>query len=167
MAMNPIRGAAAVAATAILCALMDPYTAEAQVGWYYADLNRDQVVPPTPSPGHATLRIEWCISQPNDSVDVEVSYSDLLGAPIRCDLFLGIEGMNGTHLYTVCDAWFPPESATTIIFAAADCDYLHGSSIYAVIGTDLYPEGEIRGQIINPGYPVEPATWGRIKSTYR
>jgi hypothetical protein len=53
-------------------------------------------------------------------------------------------------------------------FNPSDCDDLDAGSFYVVVRTQMYPEGEIRGQITceELGPATRRDTWGRIKTLY-
>ena len=80
-----------------------------------------------------------------------------------------MRGVNGERLYTLFDGFFPPSwPSTSIPFSPSDCADLDAGRIYVVITTDLFPDGELRGQVtpFQVGL-VEASTWGAIKSVYR
>ncbi len=140
---------------------------------YRAHLDGSQVVPPTPSEGVAELNSYFlnhhgpCGSDTDDTLFATVQYATLRGTPTGCHIHRGLPGANGERLYTIFAGWFPPYGEATIKINLSDCPDFESFRLYIIITTDLYPDGEIRGQIFPDALPVEPSTWGSIKATYR
>jgi hypothetical protein len=143
---------------------------------YRASMSGAEVVPPTPA-GDCSVegmflfdgQSWWCTDSPDHLLTFSSFYSGLSGPPTGCHMHRGAAGVNGERLYTIHDGFFPPNyPLATVAINPADCADLDAQNIYIVITTDRYPDGEVRGQVF-PDYsgPVEPSTWGSIKSVYR
>ena len=147
-----------------------------QVAYHYdALMLGSEVVPPTPSEGIGQMSSLFASADscpgsyfPDDSLQVCAGYFRLGGTPTGCEIRRGVPGENGPLLVTLHDSWFPdPCEAVNIDIDPADCPDLRDGRLYIVILTDLYPEGEVRGQIFcDPPNPVAATTWGAIKSAY-
>ena len=162
--------------TALLALVVASSGAYAQVAYVYrAELSGHLVVPPTSSPGYGQLESYfdggglWCADSESHLLDSFTFYAGLTGPPTGCYLHRGGPGVNGERLYTLHDGFFPPSGPViTIDFSPEDCADLDAGKIYVVITTDLFPEGEVRGQVFPlVAGPVEPSTWGAIKAVYR
>lgn len=46
-------------------------------------------------------------------------------------------------------------------------DELIAERLYINIHTEMYPGGELRGNIVHSSAPTEPTTWGQVKALYR
>lgn len=161
-----------VVAAALVGTLASVAASEAQVVYQYvARLHGSEVVPPTPSAGTGFVEGAFassyaCGTVPDDPFIVLVGYRNLMGAPTGCRIHRGAHGVNGPALYTLLDGLFPSASQVVISFDEGDCPDLEAGNLY-VVETTAFPDGEVRGQLIpQPPHPVEPTTWGRIKSSY-
>ena len=152
-----MRTAIALAAAALLVA------GAAHSQNYTASLDGSQETPPNPSPatGSATLTLDAA-----KILSYNITFSGLLGTE------------TAAHIH--CCA--PPGIAAGVLFPLPPCSPKIGSVgpltaqqesdlnaglMYINIHTNLYPGGEIRGQIYVQPTPVEPTTWGAVKAIYR
>jgi len=149
---------------------------QAQVAYIYrAWMSGSEVVPPTPSSGtgavEGTFSVGefWCTDSPDHVLRTFGNYGGLSGPPTGCHMHRGAAGVNGERLYTIFDGFFPPNwPLAAVAINPDDCADLDTRNIYVVITTDLYPEGEVRAQVVaEQAGPVESTTWGSIKSVYR
>jgi hypothetical protein len=129
---------------------------------YVATLEGAQEVPPqaTPATGSATLTLDGA-----KMLSFSISYSGLVGIETAAHIH-GPAGV-GVNAGVV----FPLPlgnlkiSMVGPLTPAQEAD-LNAGLYYINVHTDLFPGGEIRGQILAGGVPVEPSTWGRIKRQY-
>jgi len=132
---------------------------------YYAVMTGGEMVPPTSSPGTGTFNGTFGAHHacPGSGImDVTIEVQDLEGSPTAISIWIGPAGAVGDLLARV------PASGGEVPFTADNCDQLLDGNMYVVVETDAYPDGEIRGVIFEElSHPVEPASWGLIKQTYR
>ena len=144
-------------------------SANGQACWNFdADLRSSEVVPPPDSQARG-----WFLSNFRPSCTECVQHDDLLkgwtdqlrdfqGVPDTVRIHHGAQGENGPVLYQF------PIGVQNIQFDPDHCTELHLVELYVVVTTDIYPEGEARGQIIPyPPTPTVKETWGRIRSQFR
>jgi hypothetical protein len=153
----------------VLAFLLSARPASAQLIYgYQADLSGAEVVPSTPSMGlaHFDAVFPSC-GGPTDSMVAQVWYSFLPVVPTGCGLYRGEHGMNGPLIHRLFGGFFPEGASVTIHIDQSECEYFWSNQVYVVIQTDLYPEGEIRGQLRPAPDSVTPSTWGQIKTLYQ
>lgn len=103
----------------------------------------------------------------DDSIDYRLSYRDTIGVPVQAHIHFGQKDVNGGVVAFLCGGPTPPcgpEGATGTIdassvvagaaaqgLAAGDFDGLvtaiRTGNAYVNVHTDVFPNGEIRGQI--------------------
>jgi hypothetical protein len=135
-----------------------------------------EVVPPTPGDYCSIEALFYssgnywsCDDTPDRLLTLTSLYNGLSGPPTGCYMHRGAPGINGKRLYTIHAGFFPPIYAqASIAINPADCADLDNNNLYIVITTELYPDGEVRGQVIYDYMgAVESSTWGHIKAVYR
>lgn len=153
---------------------ISPRVASAQeVCFWEADLRPDKVVPPTASGGRGQVFAHfdepdaWCPAGDGSDVLVidPISYDQLQGVPTGASIHRGEEGGNGELLLTIATTGFPSGSQFAI-----PCNPtwdVFRDAVYVVLSTDLYPEGELRGQLLMHVTPVSNYTWGVVRAMYR
>jgi hypothetical protein len=152
-----MRTAIALAAAALLVA------GAAHSQNYTASLDGSQEVPPNPSPatGSATLTLDAA-----KILSYNITFSGLLGtetaAHIHC---CAPPGISAGVLFPLPPG-NPKIGSVGPLTAQQESD-LNAGLMYVNIHTNLYPGGEIRGQIYVQPTPVEPTTWGAVKAIYR
>ena len=166
----------AIAGLLVILLALCAEQSDAQVAHIYEALMLgSEVVPPTSSTGTGSMFSAFASADtcpgvvPEDSLQVCIGYFQLSGTPTGCQIRRGVPGENGPLFVTLHDSWFPwPCEDVSISVVLADCPDLRDGRMYVVILTDLYPNGEVRGQIHHRApNPVAYATWGAIKSAYR
>jgi hypothetical protein len=164
---------------AVTLALLLPATVSAQTCWFFDGFAWGRnVVPPTSS--HAAADIssyfdscELCPSPgwPDDRLTFNLSVRDdaqLEGTPLYVDLRSGSPGENGPLLQRIDLEGQSLPLAARLEFNPADCPALGDTLVYVVIGTSLFPDGEIRGRLVpRPPAAITRCTWGRVRSAYR
>jgi hypothetical protein len=154
-----------------------PPTAEAQ-GMFQcgAPLYGRYVVPPTASPGEAQFRAAFvaCAAcgpcdglAPVDSLQVIFEYQALAGVPIGAAIYVGQPGANGTLLHVITQNGFASNDTLYVMILADDCHLLENGGCYVTIATDLYPGGEVRGQLNCAVSPTTERSWGTLRVLYR
>jgi len=151
----------------LLAALVALFVAPVSAQQYFqASMDGSQVVLPTASPavgfGCFTLN-------PDSTLDYQVSYIGLLGVetsahihgPAPAGVNAGVQFAFGLGT---------PKVGTFGPLTGPQIDDLMNGLYYVQIHTDLYPGGEIRGQILASGSPctvaTEETTWGAVKALY-
>jgi hypothetical protein len=104
--------------------------------------------------------------------DIQISYSQLSGPATSAAIRWGREGANGPLAFTLASDTFAspfrefvgvPWSVLSWLDANQDAD-----TLYVVVSTDAYPEGEVRAHFTNMTPPaVEVTSWGLIRALYR
>lgn len=152
-----------------------PFQAGAQLCFFWdADMRASEMVPPTGSEAMAHC-IFWfsscwlCDEYPDDSFEVELwRLNDFTGVPESWQIRSGAVGENGAVLY---ERAIPDQSLPIgwqITFDPDLCPALNDTLLHMVITSDLFPDGEARGQLIpDPPVPTMKTTWGRIRGEYR
>ncbi len=149
--------------TAIIVAAALLVAGAAHAQSYTATLSGSQETPPNGSPatGSATLTLDGA-----KILSFNITYSGLIGtetaAHIHCCAPPG----------TAAGVLFPlpagnPKVGTVGPLTGTQEANLNAGLMYINIHTNSFPGGEIRGQIYSSPTPVEPRTWGAIKTLYR
>lgn len=133
---------------------------------YRADLDGNQPVPPTGSPGTG---IGCFFLDTSKLLSFDVSFGGLLGAETAAHIHgPAPAGLNAGVIFPL-PLGSPKVGILGPLTAAQEAD-LNAGLWYIQIHSNLFPGGEIRGQI-GPGLPgctvpVHNRTWGAIKSLY-
>lgn len=133
---------------------------------FTAQLDGLQEVPPNPSPatGSATLVLDAGLM-----LHVSCQFSGLV-APLTASHIHAPAppGVNAPVRFPLIPP-APPVSPINLtvgpLTPAQVADLVNGLS-YINIHTSQFPGGEIRGQILQSTVPVEPGTWGQIKTLF-
>ncbi len=159
-----LRYATALAAALLLLAP----SAHATTG-YSATLSGLQEVPADVSP--ATGFGAFVLDNTGTQLSYSVSYNGLLGPLTAAHIHNGAVGVNGPVVYGLN---FLPNVGTTsgtisgvLAVTPLDVSNLAAGLYYVNIHTQVFPGGEIRGQIGLDATPSRPTSWGRMKSLYR
>ena len=129
---------------------------------YVATIDGTQEVPPqaTPAAGSATLTLDGA-----KMLSFNISYGGLVGTETAAHIHgPAAVGVNAGVVFPL-PAGNPKVGMVGPLTPAQEAD-LNAGLYYINIHTNFFPGGEIRGQILAGGVPVEPATWGRIKRQY-
>jgi hypothetical protein len=137
----------------------------AQATGLFANLDGLSETPPNNSPatGFATLLL-------NDQTLVlsyQLDYSLLQGPTTASHIHRGGAGVPGPVVYPLALGNFPSGATGTVQINAADLPDLLNQGMYVNIHTQIFPGGEIRGQVRVSATSVEPGTWGSIKNLFR
>ena len=133
---------------------------------YRADIDGLQEAPPVTTPGTGL----GCFTlDANKFLDYEVVFSGLVGVEVAAHIHGPAPvGINAGVIFP-----FPlgsPKMGTFGPLNAIQEADLNAGLMYVNIHSNLFPGGEIRGQIfldpIGCSVPVEDRTWGAIKSLY-
>jgi hypothetical protein len=119
-----------------------------------------QEVPPTPSPGTGTCTV--VVNDPANTVDVMCSYMGLLSPTNAAHIHAPAPpGMNASVIQPLV---LNPPSATAgtinqtgLVLSETNIQHILAGNAYVNIHTNLFPGGEIRGQIV-----PEPASLGLL-----
>ena len=155
-------------ATALTLAALG--TASATTFSFVANLAGTNEVGPNASPGTGTAFITY--DDVAGSITTAITFSGLVG-PTTASHFHGpatistnapvIHGFASTPLGVMAgsynDVWAAPTST--------QIGWLTSQQLYVNIHTQVFPGGEIRGQVNPAATPSRNVSWGRIKSIYR
>jgi hypothetical protein len=110
----------------------------------FADLNGLQEVPPVPTPG--TGHGDVLLNDVTNELSWTITFQDLLGVVTAAHFHEAPPGVNGPVVVPILDLTSPMEGSAFITdsFEAA----LLAGNAYINIHTDLFPAGEIRGQVV-------------------
>lgn len=145
------------AAIALTLALAPPPASAALQ--FAATINGAQV--PTPSTGSGTG--SFTLNDAENSLSISVSFSGLGSAQTAAH----IHGPAAPGVNAGVRFGLGLGSPVNLVWAipAGDVISLKNGLLYVNIHTSVYPGGEIRGQITS-ATPVQPSSWGRLKSIY-
>lgn len=133
---------------------------------YVANIDGNQPAPPTLSPGTGLGCFSLGLSK---ILTYEVAFSGMVGVEVAAHIHgpAGI-GVNAGIIFPF--ALGTPKIGVFGPLTAVQEFYLNAGQLYVNIHSNLFPGGEIRGQILpNPvgcTVPVEDRTWGAIKALY-
>lgn len=137
---------------------------------WMSELDGSQVVPPTSSAGWAHVRLHYSTDDfydPHPCV-YEISYNDLSSQTTGAHLRWGHTGTNGPNAITLTSDQFSSPSHGYPAIPWSILDSLGSDSLYVVVTTESYPDGEVRGEFINITPPaVEESSWGRVRTRFR
>ncbi len=159
-------GVGLLACLILLAGTMRPATSRD----FYANLTGSEVVPPTGSDGTGlfAIQVDSCSTVASgDSLDAtyfigQGGLADVTGAHLR----RGAGGVNGPIVATLATGDFM-DVFGLIRLSRDDCDALDRGELYVVIETVAYPQGIIRGQVIEGLVPVRDLSWGSLRLLYR
>ena len=138
--------------------------------FFTAVIDGSQVVPPTVSPGTGF----GCVSlNPigDPAIDFNITFSGLL-APETVAHFYGPAPIGENAFVQIGLPLGSPKVGNTITISTAQRFFLMTGQLYINIHSSLFPDGEIRGQLLPAltpceTVPVEETTWGRVKALYQ
>lgn len=130
-----------------------------------AYMSGPEVVPATTSRGHGGLGIvlgygghHWLYAY----------YADLDASVTGLTIHEGEKGVNGPSVCTAFAGYFSSGAECYDLGWTPDFTALDAGRLYAVIHTEAYPDGEIRGQLRRgDDTPLSPATWGKLRTIFR
>ncbi|MEW6742287.1 MAG: CHRD domain-containing protein [Planctomycetota bacterium] len=125
---------------------------EARPVVFGAHLTGDQEVPSTGSPGSGTGTF---VVNSDKTITFHVEVSGLQGIPGSAHIHTGGYGSNGGILFDLGVG--PPWDGTTPAMTTSNFDALQASGLYINVHTNMFPTGEVRGQIIASEVPYG---WG-------
>ena len=109
--------------------------------------------------GTATLTLNSAQTE----VAYVVEYTGLQGIEIGAHIHNAPPGMDGTRLLLL----FPgsPKVGTWAV-SAFEVEELNAGRIYINVHTELFPTGEIRGDVVSSSVANEAVSWGAVKALY-
>lgn len=130
----------------------------------FAGLSGFSEVPAVLSTGHGAFK---ALLRHDDTIEFDLAYRDLVGTPVQAHIHFGQKDVNGAVVAFLCGGPTPPcgpdgasgtlDAASVTAGAAAqgiaagDFDGLlaaiRSGNAYVNVHTDVFPTGEIRGQI--------------------
>ncbi len=129
---------------------------------YSAMLDGFQVVPPVFSPASG---IGGFSLDDRQMFEYNISFGGLEGDETSVHVCgPATPGMNGPVIFDL--PLGPVKFGTFGPLTAQQVSDLNGGMWYVLVRSTVYPDGEIRGQILS-AVPVEEQTWGAIKELYR
>ena len=113
----------------------------------------------SPASGTATLTLNSAQTE----VTYVVDYSGLQGPEIGAHIHNAPPGMDGERLLLL----FPgsPKVGTWAV-SAFEVEELNAGRVYINVHTELYPTGEIRGDVMSSSVANEAVSWGAVKALY-
>jgi hypothetical protein len=153
----------------LLCSLAAPGLALDFDDWE-AQLDAAQVVPPTSSSGTGVVQITYSFDDVGDPrpCSFGVTYTGLSGPATGVSIKWGRNGENGPLAFTVVSSTFASPLYGNLDIPRSILGYLGGDTLYVVVNTEAYPDGEVRGHFVNVTPPaVERTSWGAVRGSYR
>ncbi len=129
---------------------------------FTATLNGSQEVPPNASPatGSATLVLDTTAN----TLSYNITYSGLVAAETAAHIHgFSPPGMNSGVLHPLPAS--NPKIGVWNYMEAQEANIIAGLT-YINIHTQMFPGGEIRGQILRETVGVETGTWGEVKNLF-
>ncbi len=129
---------------------------------YEATITGSQVVPVTPSGAYGTVTL--IVDDAGTEAAYTVNFAGLDGTQTAAHFHNAAPGENGSVLFTL-----PLGSPLAGMWptTAFDVQELIGHRVYVSIHSDLFPEGEIRGDLELTMVEDTATRWGGIKALYR
>jgi len=124
--------------------------------------NIDGISSGTPSPGTGTATLT--LNDDETEVAYTIEFSGLLGSEVAAHFHNGVAGTTGPVLFGLA-AGSPKIGVWPV--GPVEVGHLFDGAVYVNIHTDLYPGGEIRGDIAFQTVPDEAQSWGDIKALFR
>lgn len=123
----------------------------AQVTQFFATIDGDQEVPPSGSPATGTLTGSYDAA--SNVFSFSWSVTDLMGTPASpgAHIHSAPAGSNGPIVFGFSDpdgSWDLNGSAVWSGLSSAQVDSLFNDELYVNFHTDMFPAGELRGQIM-------------------
>jgi hypothetical protein len=135
-------------------------------GFFEATLDAAHVVPPTSSSGSAQITWYWRDQESYTYLDIQ--YAGLSSSVTGLFAAIGTDSENGPILRTFSYEYFPSPFTIFPGYPLEDYSALMDSSVYIVITTVSYPNGEIRGRFIPNHLPAtKRVSWGTMRSLSR
>jgi hypothetical protein len=161
-----------------LATLLLPIAVSAAAQTAFADhttmvshMDGGSVVPPTGSSATATLSIDFLTDEYSDPhwCSFEALYEGLSSRPTGLSIRKSPPGENGSVLYTLVSGYFDSPTHGGFPMALADLRLLQSSdSLYAIVSTEAFPDGELRGTFQDETeLPISKTSWGRVRALYR
>ena len=153
-------------ALALLGLLLVPSLAFGATG-FSTTLSGLQEVPPNASNGAGTAVV--VLNNAQTQFTYSVTFTGLTGNTTASHIHKAAIGVNGGVIF----GFSPPLGVTSGAFngvvnpTAAQVADLFAGLYYVNIHSNVFPGGEIRGQLAGDVTPAQRGTWGRIKSFYR
>jgi hypothetical protein len=134
--------------------------------WFEAELSGANVVPATESQGSAF--VAWYWTEESEVSDVYISYGNLSGTVTGAYVAKGTDSENGPVVRTLASSYFSSPLSMTVEALASDRALLEADSVYVVITTTAYPNGEVRGRFVESHAPAtREATWGSVRASFK
>jgi len=136
----------------------------AQATNFFATLDGPSEVPPNASPGTGFANL--ILNDATLQMTYTLTYAGLQGPTTASHIHRGAAGVPGPVVYPLALGNFPSGANGVVQINAADLPDLMNQGMYVNIHTQVFPGGEIRGQVRVAATPVEPKTWGAIKKHF-
>lgn len=115
------------------------------------------------TPSGATGTAILTLNDLGTEVSYSISYSGLMGTEVAAHFHNAGPGMNGPVMFPLPAG--QPKVGTWSV-GAFEVGELNAGRVYINIHTDLYPAGEIRGNIGFTSVPNEATSWGAVKALF-
>jgi len=143
---------------AVLAAL--PCAPAAAATLFTAVLDGDTANTASFATGMATLTL----NDAETEVAFHIEYTGLDGVEGPSHFHRGVPGTDGPVLFTL-PSGSPKDGVWPV--SPTEVSYLFGDAVYINVHTDVYPGGEIRGNVSFQSVPAEPASWSAVKALFR
>lgn len=129
---------------------------------FEATLTGGQAVPPNPSGGYGTVTV--ILNADETEAAYAINFAGLEGEQTAAHFHNAPPGEAGPVIFTL-----PVGSPLAGIWPVTPSDVteLFAGRVYLNIHSDLYPAGEIRGDLVLTTVADTPTSWGEIKTLYR
>lgn len=144
-----------------LAMVVAPGLAQAET-LFTAVLSGSQEVPETASPatGFATV----ILNDAETEATYHIEYSGLAGTETAAHFHQAPIGTNGPAIFAL-PVGSPKDGVWPV--GPAEVAALNSHEVYINIHSDMYPGGEIRGNVCFSAVDTEKKSWGNIKALYR
>jgi hypothetical protein len=128
---------------------------------FSAELTGLAEVPPTPSPGTGTALLS--LNDAETEVTYHIEFSGLLGTETAAHFHNAPPGVAGPVIFGL-----PMGSPKDGVWAVgvAEVAALFAGEVYVNVHSDMFPGGELRGDISVLTTPTGNSAWGAVKALY-
>jgi hypothetical protein len=135
-----------------------------------AHMDAAQVVPPTSSHGTGIISCGFRVDEFTNprTCSFFITYEGLSSQVTGAYLMKGVVGENGAVAETLALGSFESPTFTSLDLPLDEVYLFYSDSLYAIITTVGFPDGEIRGYFVDEtDFPAQGISWGRVRAIFK